>query len=80
MSSITEYLLPLRSTAFSKQNPTDCSNVPKSEMRKEWIVFPSVELKTILQFIANRLVTLKNAKLMSYQDAILIKSKPELQH
>jgi len=39
-----------------------------------------VQLKTILQFIANQLVTLKNTKLMSYQDTILIKSTPELQH
>jgi hypothetical protein len=80
VNSINEYLLPLRSAAFSRRNPTDCSNVPKSEMRKEWIVFPSVQLKTILQFIANQLVTLKNTKLMSYQDTILIKSTPELQH
>lgn len=51
VSSITEYLLPLTLTASSKRNPTAWSNTPKSEMRKEWVVFPSVQLKTVLPSI-----------------------------
>lgn len=35
----------LRSTASSTRNPSDCSNAPKSEIREERLVFPSVPLK-----------------------------------